>query len=204
MVRLVPGMAMEPPPGYVAFVARHLDPLRRDAARVVGGEQDADQLYPDVLTDVAVRWRSLELLRRALGRSGAADTYLGRAFARRAQRWQAEQATITEPDWDIRVFRADAKAPPPRVSAAPDQASAAVRLAPYLRSGQLPEIGAVGEAAIAWWHAYEVRRRRSIVAWCLLGLLLVALLARGVQDTSTDAVGRPAAVAVVATAPGPL
>ena len=171
-------MALEPPPGYVAFVERNLAPLRRDAARVVGDEQDADQLYPDVLTDVAARWRWLELLRRAFGRSGVADAYLGRAFARRSQRWQSGRVEDVVVETDIHVWRGDAKPPrrPQDVTS-----SAAVRLAPYLRPVRHAQAGPVGEAAIAWWHAYEARRRRRIMAWCLVGLLLAFLIARTQQ-----------------------
>ena len=86
-------MTLEPPPGYVDFVARNLAPLRRDAARVVGDESDADVLYQDVLTDVAARWSWLQLS-TALGRSGVADTYLNRAFARRSERWHAGQTDV--------------------------------------------------------------------------------------------------------------
>jgi hypothetical protein len=86
-----PHFAAEPPPGYIAFVARHLDPLRSQAAQVVGVGQDADQLYPDVLMDVATRWGWLELARTRLHRPDAAERYLRRAFARRAQRWESEE-----------------------------------------------------------------------------------------------------------------
>src|SRR2546430_8176908 len=104
-------MALEPPPGYVQFVARNLAPLRRDAARVVGAEDDADVLYQDVLTDVAARWGWLQL-RGALSRSSVADTYLNRAFARRSERWHADQADA-EGEPDIDVWRGGALGPPP-------------------------------------------------------------------------------------------
>ena len=59
-MRLLPTMALEPPARYVAFVAAHLDPLREQAVGVAG-EDEAQRLYPEVLTDVATRWRWLEL-----------------------------------------------------------------------------------------------------------------------------------------------
>src|SRR5205814_857828 len=122
-----------PLPGYADFVARNLAPLRRDAARVVGDESDADVLYQDVLTDVAARWSWLQL-GTALGRSGVADTYLNRAFARRSERWHAGQADVRSAP-DIQVWRADAR-PPRRV-----RSNAAARLAPYLRSGSPARVG---------------------------------------------------------------
>ena len=190
--RLPLRVALEPPPGYVQFVARNLAPLRRDAARVVGAEDDADVLYQDVLTDVAARWGWLQL-RGALSRSSVADTYLNRAFARRSERWHADQADAqVEPDID--VWRADFRRPP-----RPPQASAAVRLAPYLRPVSRVRVGPVGEAAVAWWHAYEARRRRRILAWCLVGLLLVALIARTQQEI--DAANAASGPVVTAAAP---
>ena len=165
-----------PPADYVAFVARHLEPLRRDAARVVGDEVDADQLYPDVLTDVAARWRWLELMRTRLGRPAAADEYLHDAFVRRSQRWRSDQ----EPVLDIQVWRTDVGAPlwrQPR----PSLSSAATRLAPFLRPAARGEVGAVAEAAVAWWHAYEASRRRRIVAGVVGGLILVAAALRAQQ-----------------------
>ena len=52
-MRLLPTTALEPPPRYVAFVAAHLDPLREQAASVAG-EDEAQRLYPEVLTDVEI------------------------------------------------------------------------------------------------------------------------------------------------------
>jgi hypothetical protein len=186
-------MALEPPPGYVEFVARHLTPLRRDAAEVAG-DDDADGLYQDVLTDVAARWGWLQL-RGALSRSSAADAYLSRAFARRSERWQAEQLE-TRSASDIHVWQADFRRPP-----RPVQSSAAVRLAPYLRPGARARVGPVGEAAVAWWHAYEAHRRRRILAGCLLALLVVALIARTQQELDA-ASAAPAPAATITTITG--
>jgi hypothetical protein len=36
----------------------------------------------------------------------------------------------------------------------------------------------VAEAAIAWWHAYEARRRRQAIAVQVVTLVLVAVLMR--------------------------
>jgi hypothetical protein len=187
-------MTLEPPPGYVDFVARNLAPLRRDAARVVGDESDADVLYQDVLTDVAARWSWLQL-GTALGRSGVADTYLNRAFARRSERWHAGQTDVRSAP-DIQVWRADTRAPR-RV-----RSNAAARLAPYLRSGSPARVGPVGEAAVAWWHAYEARRRRRILAGCLLGLLLVALIARAQHELDAANASAPPPVTVWARSSG--
>jgi hypothetical protein len=181
----LPRMAGEAPPGYVAFVARHLEPLRRDAALVVGDERDADLLYPDVLADVAARWSWLELMRTRLGRSGAADSYLRQAFARRCERWQVERLR-TDPESlgpvDVQVLRSDEWLPmlplTPRFEAAPTRSNAAARLAPFLRAGTRAEVGPLAEAAIAWWHAYEAYRRRLAVAGLVALFLLTLFLLR--------------------------
>src|SRR2546423_5485172 len=89
-MRLIPALALEPPHAYVAFVATHLEPLRAQAASVVGDEEDAEQLYPEVLTDVAARWRWLRW-RGWLSRREVAEGYLRRAFLRRSRRWRERQ-----------------------------------------------------------------------------------------------------------------
>src|SRR2546421_12811145 len=94
-MRLIPALALEPPHAYVAFVATHLEPLRAQAASVVGDEEDAEQLYPEVLTDVAARWRWLRW-RGWLSRRGVAEGYLRRAFLRRARRWRERQGGPTD------------------------------------------------------------------------------------------------------------
>ena len=50
---VVPPMPEEPPPDFVTFVAVHIGTLRSEAARLTGGSQRADEVYPVVLSDVA-------------------------------------------------------------------------------------------------------------------------------------------------------
>lgn len=172
----LPRLSLEPPPGYVAFVARALEPVREEATRMVGDEQVADQLYPDVLTDVAVRWSWLELLRR-LRQRDAAEEYLRRALVRRWQRQQSEQTWETvEPSFavDIQVLRPDQRPPPWSGSST----SAAVRLAPQVAPTERPTFGPVADAAVAWWHAYETWRRRRWLALLVATFVLVAFLVR--------------------------
>jgi hypothetical protein len=169
-MRMLPTLALEPPPRYVAFVASHLEPLREEAAGVVGGPADAEQLYPEVLTDVAVRWRRLEL-RSRLSRGDAADSYLRRAFVRRSRRWREE--SFGGGDWatvDIEVGRVD-RAPRRAWSSGATRIAAFVRPAPNDRA-------ILAEAAVAWWHAYEAHRRRRYVAALVAVLVLCALIWR--------------------------
>ncbi len=178
MPLLVPRMVLEPPPRYVAFVAAHLEELRADATKVIGDERGADELYPEVLTDVAMRWTWLEMLGRWPRSTGAADAYLRRSFARRVGRWHADRFRADEP-WPaaepvhFQVWHADDLAPPP-----PRRTSAATRLAPLIRPAARGELRPVAEAALAWWHGYEARRRRRWIALLIVALILVAILAR--------------------------
>jgi hypothetical protein len=185
MVGGLPKMVGEAPPEYIAFVARHLDPLRRDAARVVG-DDGADRLYPDVLTDVAARWNWLELSRTRLGRPGAADSYLRAALARRSERWQTrwESDDTAEPlsVSDIQVLRPD-RPPPPLTLGARPRSSAAVRQARFLKVPPRPEVNPLVEATIAWWHAYEAHRRRLLIA-ALVVVFVLVLAALRVQQTT--------------------
>jgi hypothetical protein len=203
MPLLVPRMVLEPPPRYVAFVAAHLEELRADAEKVVGDQRGADELYPEVLTDVAMRWTWLEMLDRLSGRlggrrpgaaggaprsqahggrspsrAGAADDYLRRSFARRVGRWHADRFQAEDPWADtspvqFQVWHADALAPP-----LPKRTSAATRLAPLVRPAARGELRPVAEAALAWWHGYEARRRRRWIILLVVALILIALLTR--------------------------
>nr|BFE62444.1 hypothetical protein GCM10020063_069700 [Dactylosporangium thailandense] len=175
-------MTSEPPAGYVAFVTRHLEPLRRDSSRVVGGDEDADHLYVDVLTDVATRWPWLELRRTRLGRPGAAEEFLDRTFHRRCERWTLADRHEPDPGHDdehqitVTPERDERPGPDRRVPV-----SNAVRRAPLVLPRPQPRArtfiaGPTSEAAIAWWHAYEnIRRRRFVYAGFVVLVLLLAL-----------------------------
>ena len=82
---VVPPMDEEPPPGFVTFVAVHLDSVRSEAARLTGGSSRADDVYSMVLSDVALHWRRLQLRRRLTGRDEAA-AYLHRRLEHAWQR----------------------------------------------------------------------------------------------------------------------
>ena len=182
MAHLLPRIAPEPPAGYVAFVARHLEPLRRDAERVTGDERGADWLYPEVLTDVATRWPWFELLRTRLRRPRAAEVFLWHAFERRSQQWHAERADQADTEIQVRPVAvwSDGAAPLwPAVPRPPSSRSnAALRLAPFVAGGSRAMVGPVAEAAIAWWHAYAAHRRRAVVAGVTAAVLAFAMLYR--------------------------
>jgi hypothetical protein len=184
-VRFLPGLALEPPTGYVAFVATHLAALRRAAAAALGDEDDGDQLARDVLTDVASRWWWLDLARRWLHQPDAAARYLYRALGRRSQRWRPE-ALVTGPDDEpapVEIVVWATGQPPwqPR----PSYSSGATRLAPFLTPGPRGEFSAVAEAAVAWWHAYEAKRRRRFMALLVVLFLLFVLLVQAGEVLSS-------------------
>ncbi|WP_213450166.1 hypothetical protein [Rhizomonospora bruguierae] len=180
-------MPPEPPDRYVVFVRQHLEPLRSAAAGIVGADHHADELYPEVLTAVAARWGWLELLRTRLGRCDAADSYLGEAFARESQRWRRGQVGDDGRETlPMVVLRPGAPPPPlPRPFADPEglaappaarrRSSAATRIAPFLRADSRSTVTPLAEAALAWFHAYETRRRRRLTA-VVIGLVLLVLL----------------------------
>lgn len=170
---LLPRMPPEPPAGYVAFVARHLDTLRDDAVQAMGDESEGDHLYPEVLSDVAMRWRLLELRRRVLRQATVADEYLHRALARHVQRIESERFRDGQGEmWfgEIEVYQPDVYRP--------IWSSAAVRLAPHLQPTTRVQAAPLAEAAIAWWHAYETRRRQRQLAALVLVVLVIAVLVR--------------------------
>lgn len=178
MAHLLPHLEPEPPAGYVAFVARHLEPLRRDAERVTGDERGADWLYPEVLTDVAARWPWFELLRVRLRRPRAADVFLRHAFERRSQQWYSEQASTVEIEVrPVAVWSDDSPAQRP-AAPPPTWSNAALRLAPFVADGPRLTFSPVAEAAVAWWHAYAAYRRRLVAAGLTVAVVLFVFLAR--------------------------
>lgn len=171
-------------------MARHLGPLREDANRLVGDPGEAEHFYPEVLTDVAARWNWLELLRTRLNRPDAADEYLDRAFATRSQKWQTEQWELTDWSGHIEVWNSE-------LAPRPFWSSAATRLAPQLRPvREATSWAPVAEASLAWWHAYEARRRNRRIAIVVVIVLLLAGLSRFTGDDSIDAYRAPARMIV--------
>jgi len=168
--RVLPEMAVDPPPGYVAFVESHLEPLRRQAERVAADPLDAERLYTDVLTDVAARWTWLELARTRLGRADAAERYLERCLDRHAMRPESDPYRPVE----IEVFTEHAPGRP----AAGRGTNSAVRLARQAPSLFRVAIGPLVEAAVAWQHAYAAARRRRLAGRLVVAFLIVVALVR--------------------------
>jgi hypothetical protein len=165
---------VDPPARYVEFVAGHVGELRRDVLRLVDDPERADRLYPEVLTDVARAWRRLEHARER-GHPEAAGEYLAACLHRRLYR-----RTDSDDDYgdDLAALEvrfvvwdaADSGLPhlPP-----PEHRNAALRLAEHILPLVDPEPAPVAEAAIAWWHAYEFRRRRRQITAAVTALAIV-------------------------------
>ncbi len=151
---VVPPMDEEPPPGFVTFVAVHLNTVRSEAARLTGGSERADEVYGQVLSDVALHWRRLRLRRRITGKDEAAE-YLRRRLEARTAQWREDQIYPVE----VQVLR-----PPPPVSMyhRPAAASFALRKAALLESTERARSRPLAEAAIAWEHAWQRARWHRI------------------------------------------
>ena len=159
-------MAEEPPDDFVDFVAARLAGLQREAARLTGGPQYAEEIYPAVLSDVAGHWRRLRW-RSRWERRDAAGEFLSRRLAARTKQWPADQIYEVE----VQLLR------PPQPSAAALPASNALRKAALLPSTERVQIRPVAEAAIAWTHAWRranwYRVARVVTVICLI---LIAFL----------------------------
>ena len=149
-MHVVPPMAEEPPGDFVTFVSVHLPTLQQEAARLVGGPQHADEIYPMALSDVAAHWRRLRWFNRLTQRDTRPE-FLGRRLAARAKQWREEQIYEVE----VQLLR-----PPAPVSYLP--ASYALRKAALLPGTERLPARPLAEAAIAWSHAWRRARWHRI------------------------------------------
>lgn len=177
-MHLVPPMDDEPPPEYVDFVASHLDGLRRETNRLVGGDFEATHIYMDVLADVAGHWRRLSWRRRLLGRPSAVRDYMQHRLAVRTRQWRDEQIY----EVDVRVL------PPPGYSPAPGRrdGSLALRKAELIPDTVRRGVVASADAGIAWCQAYRRHQWHTVGRRIALGVLLIATIIQTMQSLSVD------------------
>jgi hypothetical protein len=162
---LVPPMDDEPPPDYLAFVAGHLDSLRHETDRLVGGDFEAAHLYMDVLQDVAGHWRRLYWWGRLTGKD-VATPYLEKRLTQRTKQWRDDQIY----EVDIRVLRTQALFP---VLTGAQRASLALRKATVLPSTARSGSAFRADAGIAWVKAYRKHEWHRIGRLAATGILLV-------------------------------
>ena len=174
---LVPPMDDDPPPEYVCFVTGHLDSLRSEANRLVGGDFEAGHLYMDVLTDVAGHWRRLYWWSRLAGKD-AATSYLEKRLTQRTKQWRDEQIY----DVDIRVLRT---APLIFAPAGSQRASLALRKATVLPDTVRIGAASLADAGIAWVKASRKAEWHRIGRLAATAILLVATLIQCVSLLDT-------------------
>ncbi|WP_328460127.1 hypothetical protein OHA21_28985 [Actinoplanes sp. NBC_00393] len=163
-MHLIPPMDDEPPPEYVAFVAVRQRELRGEAARLVGGDPSADEIYLNLLTDVAGHWRRLRWWGR-LTRSDAAGAYLRRRLLARTKQWREDQVYEVE----VRVLRPQTAVVPLVTSGG----SIALRKAAVLPGTARASLDALADAEIAWVHAWRRSQWRLVGLRVLAGVLLI-------------------------------
>ncbi|HEX8626877.1 MAG TPA: hypothetical protein VF755_01740 [Catenuloplanes sp.] len=198
-------MEPEPPAPYITFVAEHLPELTTEAARLAGDDAHADLLYQEALEDVAARWSWLQLQASLGAGQDVRESYLRRSLSAHAQRWRDQQLYPVEvlsvapheptayerlrsgptvpqildsTDPSARPTGPTGPASPPPATPWPPQAawvSVALRQAEHVGDTVRDEASPIAEATIAWWHAYE-RRRRMGRAGVLIGLVLFLML----------------------------
>jgi hypothetical protein len=161
---LVPPMADDPPPEFVAFVVTRVAELQAETDRLTGGDPEGDHLCLEVLADVAGHWRRLCWWSR-LARRDAAGEYLRHRLRVRTKRWRDDQ-----------VYEVDVRVMPPQIyytPVRPKSLSIALRKAGVLpgtaRAGAL----AVADAGIAWVQASRREQWHRIGRLIALGILLI-------------------------------
>jgi hypothetical protein len=177
-MHVVPPMAEEPPSDFVTFVAVHLATLQAEASRLVGGGRHGDEVYPQVLCDMALHWRRLRLWRRLTGRDEF-GSYLRRRLAARAEQWREDQVFPVE----VQLVAQPPPLPAPVFAAAAPPApaaSVALRKAALLEGTKRSQRLGQAEAAIAWEHACQqarFRRTARVVALSTFGVFATIQLA---------------------------
>lgn len=168
-------MSAEAPADYVAFVGRRLPELRARVAREVPAPDRAEVLA-EVLSGLAGHWALLRAAAVLHRRATLTDRYLDRAVRRASRAWRERQIyPVDLMVWDTAETTGTATAPI-RVR----RVSVALRRAAVLDSTVRPGSASLAEASIAWWHAYESRRRfgRILRLTAVVLLLLIYLTAR--------------------------
>jgi hypothetical protein len=165
-------MEDQPPGDFITFVAVHLGDLQREAARLTGGHQFAEEIYPAALADAAGHWRRLRL-RRRLTRKDEAGRYLSQRLATRAKQWRDDQVY----DVDVQLIRQPVRAV--------HHASIALRKAALLDDTVRTPLRPVAEASIAWDHAVRRAQWHAVARVAAFFFLAFVALAQAVPAVSS-------------------
>ncbi|HWS36256.1 MAG TPA: hypothetical protein VN408_26410 [Actinoplanes sp.] len=166
---LIPPMDDEPPADFVAFVSRHATVLRAEAYRLVGGAPAYEEIYGQVLTDLAGHWRRLRLFRRT-------EPYMRERLTARTAHWREDQVYEVE----VRVRPALSRTAPTRPG------SLALRKAAVLPGTARASLDVLADAEIAWVHACLRARRNRILLHVLFVVLVVGALLQYTAWLSAD------------------
>jgi hypothetical protein len=162
---LIPPMDEDPPPEFVEVVAAHEHELRYEAVRLVGGHPVGQEIYQDLLTDLAGHWRRLCWWSRLTG-SDAFDPYLRKRLLKRTAAWRDDQVYEVE----VRVLRTH---PPALVPAGGPAASIAFHKAAVLDSTTRAGLLTLADAAVAWVHAWRRAEHRRVARVVIGAFVLV-------------------------------
>jgi hypothetical protein len=160
---LVPPMADDPPPEFVAFVVTNVAELQAETHRLTGGDPEGDHLYLEVLADVAGHWRRLCWWSR-WARRDAVGEYLQHRLRVRTKRWQDDQ-----------VYEVDVRIVPPQIYYTPvrTSASVALRKAAVLPGTARAGSRAVADAGIAWVQAQRREQWHRVGRLAVFAVLLI-------------------------------
>lgn len=169
---LVPPMEDQPPGDFVTFVAVHLGDLQQEAARLTGGHQSAEEIYPDALADVAGHWRRLRLRHRLTHRDEA-GRYLSQRLSTRARQWRDDQVY----EVDVHLLREPVRAV--------QHTSIALRKAALLDDTVRVPLRPVAEASIAWEHAVRRAQWHALARVATVVLLVFVALVQALPAVSS-------------------
>jgi hypothetical protein len=166
--------AIAPPPGFLAFVERNLDGLRRQTDELTGNPELADRLRIDLLSRVATRWQRFGRRGGEADRLSAAEEYLAEQFSRE---------TGGSPAIDSLAEPGQRRAVRPGYD------------------GDRPDSDAATLAARAWRRSRRGRQVRiSVAAAAVAALALIAVLVRPAATGLVPVVPIPAGVVVAPAA----
>jgi hypothetical protein len=162
---LIPPMAEDPPPEFVEVVAAHEGELRHEALRLVGDDPVGQEIYQDLLADLAGHWRRL-CWRGRLAGSDAFGPYLRKRLLKRTAAWRDDQVYEVE----VRVLRTR---PPTPVPVGGPATSIAFHKAAVLDGTTRAGLLTLADATVAWVHAWRRAEHRRVARVVIGAFVLV-------------------------------